>query len=203
MITRKKRRVRNFQTRSETVIQNSRLAKAKYESLQLLAQIRRLTSGKQSAQTALAEIQVLLNDNFNVKKLLDTQVPPKFAKVAQRGRKSNAAKAAAQPLQSSSEQAFRIDNTNRSLHYEFGTQEGTQVPTVFATCDDDKENCAPTTLGFSLRAQNDASEDILDDLPISSWPRRRKGGAKGRKGRFKDIGMKTAASRLMRLSHFR
>ena len=74
------------------------------------------------------------------------------------------------------------------------------MPAVCATCDDDKENCARITLGFSLRAQNDASEGISDDLPIASWPRPCKSGGKGR---FEDIGMKTAASGLIRLSHFR
>lgn len=41
-----KRRVRNIQTRSENVIRNSRLSKARYEFRRLLAEIRRLTSAK-------------------------------------------------------------------------------------------------------------------------------------------------------------
>lgn len=142
----------------------------------------------------MAEIQVPVKDKFNVSKLLDTQLsPPKFAKVAQRGRKSNTAKAAAQHLQSSSGQAFIIDNTKTCLHYEFGTQEGSQVPTVCVICFDDKGYCAPTIPGLSLVAQNDASEDISGDLQTASWPRPRKGGDKGRKGRFEDIRMQTAA----------
>lgn len=113
-----------------------------------------MTCGGQSAQTALAEIQVLLNDKLIDNMLVETHVsPPKFSRVAQKGRKSNAAKAAGQYLQCQSEQAFCIDNTNRSLQYEFCMREGTQGPIVGVTFNEDKENCVSTTPTFITRAK--------------------------------------------------
>ena len=108
-----------IQTRSDSAFRQNRITRSRSESRQLLDEIRRRKSGGPSAKTALAEIQALPNDSFKVNKLLDTEVsPPKFARVAQRGLKTNAANTAAQHLRSQSGQAASSDNTNNSLHSE-------------------------------------------------------------------------------------
>ena len=192
------------QTRSESSLRQNRIKRTRSESRQLLDEIRRRTSGGRSAQTAQAEIQVLLNDTFKVNQLLDTQVSPlKFARVSQRGTKSNAASAAAQRLRSQSGQAACSNNTNKSLHSEFCMPEGRQMSIDGATCDCEKENHDPATPCILSQAQYDALEDVSEDLPISSWPHVRQSREKGSKERYGDSGVKTAASGLMRLSHLR
>lgn len=194
----------SMSTRSSLAARDSHLGESRKESRALLDRIRQLSNGSGSANNALAEIQVLLNRDFKVKKLLDAQVsPPKLAKTSRRGRKVNAPMNGAQRLQARSEK----ETSKRILESVFDSEnrieKSTPIPIEGSTCEANKENRFPSEDTVSARKVIDPNHDVLDDIPIASWRYVRKSGNIGRQGGVEDERTEVAASGLVGLSHYR
>lgn len=163
-----------------------------------------MTSGPGSAQDAFAQIQVLLNSEFKMTKLLDTQISPqKVAKISQRGRKSDASRAVAQRLKPKSHNRTSTKNGDSHFTSEHSMNEISRRLILKRFCEADKENHSPAAHALSTQEQNNSEAYVWDDTPISSWPFLKKSGNIGEEGSCAGDGIEATSCGLMRLSHFR
>ena len=188
-------------TRNGSALPTCTIAESRNESRLLLDKIRRLSNSGGSAQKALAETQVLMNEKFKVNRLLETDItPPKFAKVSRRSPKSCASTAAAQHLQVQYRNPVSIENEDSVLSSGHNGREGPRASIVDCMPDDNNENDEQSTGRYLSRVSDGFCVDVLDDIPIVSWGRVTGIRRIGREGSHVLGRTETAVSGLMRLA---